>query len=104
MEANLAQQLGWDRLSESTQQQLADGLGEVVFSGIERRCKPLLKRKQRKAYETLVQINPAEALRLLEQRIPDFSAIAEEETVRICHKMADIQAAVLNRLGVDSDG
>lgn len=71
-----------------------------MLSAIERRCKPLLKRKQRKAYEKLAQTDSVEALRLLEQHIPDFSAIAEEETARVCRETADTQAAVMKKLGV----
>jgi hypothetical protein len=99
VELDLFKQLGLDHLSGDEKQTMTDQLGEVVLGEIERRCKPLLSRKQRKTYDKLARTDPAEALILLEQYIPSFSAVAQETMAQVRRDTVDTHAAVMKKLG-----
>jgi hypothetical protein len=81
-------------------QKTMEELSVVIVSAVERRCKPLLNRKQRKAYEKLAQADPEGAFDFLEQCIPNISQITQEETERVQREAADTHDAVMKRLGM----
>ncbi|HEV2973705.1 MAG TPA: hypothetical protein VGX69_01755 [Solirubrobacteraceae bacterium] len=99
MKPDLFTQLGFDQLSDDEKQEMSEQLGEVVLAQIEHRCKPLLSRKHRKAYEKLARTDAVAAFQLLEQCIPNFAAIAQEETARVRRETVDTHAAVMRKLG-----
>lgn len=99
METNLPKELGLDGLSPAEQQELTEELGESILSEIERRCKPLLSRKQRKAYDKLARTDAVAAFALLEQSIPTFAAIQQEATAQVQRETVDMHDAVMKKLG-----
>jgi len=99
MEPDFFTQVGLDHLPDDEKQELATQLGEVALTATEKRCQSVLNRKQRKTYEKLAQTNPDAALELLEQAIPNFLALVNDEMVRLCRETLDTQAAVMKRLG-----
>lgn len=100
---DLFKQLGLQKLSKSSKNELSEQLGQVAMDRIAARLEAILTPEQAEEFESVLQRDEDEAFALLAQFVPEYPAIVIEEVTGVQNETVAMHDSIMQRFQANKD-